>query len=74
MIVGGARCRVVGRISMDLLAVDVTALPDNAARRGEWATLIGGDLDIDTLAAQCGTIGYELMCNLGRRYARVYKR
>ena len=73
MMIGRERCRIVGRISMDLLAVDVTALPDNAARRGEWATLIGGDLDIDTLAAQCGTIGYELMCSLGRRYARIYK-
>ena len=74
MLIGGARCRVVGRVSMDLLAVDVTALPDNAARRGEWATLIGGDVDIDTLAGQCRTIGYELMCTLGHRYARVWKR
>lgn len=73
MIIAGTRCRVVGRVSMDLLAVDVTSLPDNAARRGDWATLIGGDLDIDRLAAHCGTIGYELMCNLGRRYARLYK-
>lgn len=73
MIVAGTRCRVVGRVSMDLLAVDVTALPDHAARRGEWATLIGGDVDIDRLAAQCGTIGYELLCNLGRRYSRLYK-
>jgi alanine racemase len=73
MMIGGARCRVVGRVSMDLLAVDVTALSDNAARRGEWATLVGGDIDIDALAAQCGTIGYELMCNFGRRYAREWK-
>ncbi len=72
MTIAGARCRVVGRISMDLLAVDVTALPDNAARRGEWATLIGGELDVDTLAAQCRTIGYEIMSNLGRRHTRVY--
>ncbi|HEY2137564.1 MAG TPA: alanine racemase [Xanthobacteraceae bacterium] len=73
MIVAGARCRVVGRVSMDLLAIDVTALPDNAARRGEWATLIGPDLDIDALATQCGTIGYELLCSLGRRYSRILK-
>jgi alanine racemase len=74
MMIGGTRCRVVGRVSMDLMAVDVTALADNAARRGEWATLIGGDLDVDALAAHCGTIGYELMCTLGHRYARVWKR
>jgi alanine racemase len=72
MIVAGARCRVVGRISMDLLAIDVTALPDNSVRRGEWATLLGPELDIDSLAAHCGTIGYELLCGLGRRYSRVW--
>ena len=73
MMIAGARCRVVGRVSMDLLAADVTALPQNAARRGEWATLIGGDIDVDALAARCRTIGYEIMCNLGHRYARVYQ-
>ena len=74
MLIGEARCRVIGRVSMDLLAVDVTAVAENVARRGEWATLIGPGIDIDTLAAQCGTVGYELMCNLGRRYSRVWKR
>jgi alanine racemase len=59
---------------MDLLAVDVTGLPESMARRGEPATLVGGSVDIDTLAAQCGTIGYELMCGFGKRYARVWKR
>jgi alanine racemase len=73
VVIGGTRCHVVGRVSMDLMAVDVTALPDNVARRGEWATLIGDVVDIDALAGQCGTIGYELMCRLGRRYARVWK-
>jgi alanine racemase len=74
MMIGEARCRVVGRVSMDLLAVDVTAVPENVARRGEWATLIGPGIDIDTVAAQCGTVGYELMCNLGRRFSRTWKR
>ncbi len=73
VMIGEARCRVVGRVSMDLLAVDVTSVPENVARRGEWATLIGNGIDIDALAAQCGTIGYELMCSVGRRYARVWK-
>ena len=74
VVIAETRCRIVGRISMDLLAVDVTGLPENLTRRGEWATLIGGSVDIDTLAAQCGTIGYELLCGLGRRYTRVWKR
>jgi alanine racemase len=74
VVIAETRCRIVGRISMDLLAVDVTGLPENVTRRGEWATLVGGSVDIDALAAQCGTIGYELLCGLGRRYARVWKR
>jgi len=74
VVIADTRCRIVGRISMDLLAVDVTGLAENLTRRGEWATLIGGSVDIDTLAAQCGTIGYELLCGLGRRYMRVWKR
>ncbi|HEY1542736.1 MAG TPA: alanine racemase [Xanthobacteraceae bacterium] len=73
MMIGNTRCHVVGRVSMDLLAVDVTAVPEHIARRGEWATLIGNGIDIDTLAAQCGTIGYELMCGMGRRYSRIWK-
>jgi len=73
-VIADTRCRIIGRISMDLLAVDVTGLPENLTRRGEWATLVGGSIDIDALADRCGTIGYELLCGLGRRYARVWKR
>src|SRR5262249_23414408 len=72
VLIADRRCRVVGRVSMDLLAVDVTGLPGHVTRRGEWATLIGDRIDIDTLATQCDTIGYELLCGLGRRYARVW--
>jgi alanine racemase len=58
---------------MDLLAVDVTDLPDGRVRRGDLATLIGGDLGVDELGAACGTVGYEVLTSLGRRYHRVYK-
>jgi alanine racemase len=57
---------------MDLLAVDVTALPDNAVRRGDLITLIGGTIGVDDLAAAAGTIGYEILVSLGRRYHRIY--
>jgi alanine racemase len=73
VIVGGKRCPVAGRVSMDLLAVDVTDLAEGAARRGDLATLIGDGMSIDDLAAGMGTIGYEVLTNLGRRYHRVYK-
>jgi alanine racemase len=73
VIIAGKRCPVAGSVSMDLLAVDVTDLPEGAARRGGLATLIGDGLSIDDLAAGMGTIGYEVLTSLGRRYHRVYK-
>jgi alanine racemase len=71
-IVGGKRCSLAGRISMDLLAIDVTDA-GGAARRGELVMLIGGDIGVDELAAFGRTIGYEVLTSLGRRYHRVYR-
>jgi alanine racemase len=73
VIIAGRRCPLVGRVSMDLLAVDVTDLPENSARRGDFAQLIGGEIGIDELAAASGTIAYEILTGLGRRYHRLYK-
>jgi alanine racemase len=72
-IVAGRHCPLAGRISMDLLAIDVTDLPEGAARRGDFATLIGGDIGVDELGAAAGTIGYEVLTSLGQRYHRIYK-
>jgi alanine racemase len=73
VVVAGKRCPIAGRVSMDLMAVDVTDLPANAARRGHMVTLIGEGIAVDELAHHFGTIGYEVLTNLGQRYARVYK-
>jgi alanine racemase len=73
VIVAGKRCPIAGRVSMDLIAVDVTDLEKNAARRGHMATLIGEGITVDELAHHFGTIGYEVLTSLGPRYARVYK-
>jgi alanine racemase len=73
VIVAGKRCPIAGRVSMDLIAVDITDLPPNAARRGHMVTLIGEGITVDELAHRFGTIGYEVLTSLGRRYARVYK-
>jgi alanine racemase len=73
VIVAGRRCPIVGRVSMDVFTVDVTDLPDGAARRGGLATLIGDGLDVDEVGAAMGTIGYEVLTVLGKRYHRVYK-
>jgi alanine racemase len=72
-IIAGLRCTLAGRVSMDLLAVDITDLPEGAVRRGDVATLIGDEISVDHLAANAGTIGYEVLTSLGRRYHRVYK-
>ncbi|HMA57753.1 MAG TPA: alanine racemase [Pseudolabrys sp.] len=72
-VVSGTRCPLAGRVSMDLVAVDVTALPENAVRRGDLVTLIGDSIGVDDLAAAAGTIGYEVLVNLGWRYHRVYR-
>ncbi len=72
VVIAGKRCPVAGRISMDLTAIDITDLPANAARRGHMATLIGDGITVDELAHHFGTIGYEVLTSLGRRFARVY--
>ena len=73
VVVAGKRCPVAGRISMDLMAIDVTDLPDKTARRGHMVTLIGEGITVDELAHHFGTIGYEVLTSLGKRYARIYK-
>jgi alanine racemase len=72
-VVAGKRCPIAGRVSMDLIAIDITDLPNNAARRGHMVTLLGEGITVDELAHHFGTIGYEVLTSLGRRYARVYK-
>lgn len=73
VVVAGKRCPVAGRISMDLTAIDVTDLDKTAARRGHLVTLIGEGITVDELAHHFGTIGYEVLTSLGKRYARIYK-
>jgi alanine racemase len=72
-IIAGQRCPVAGRVSMDLIAIDITDLPAGSVRRGHMATLIGGGITVDELARHFGTIGYEVLTSLGPRYHRVYR-
>ena len=72
-IVAGKKCPLAGRVSMDLLAIDITELPENAGRRGDLAILIGDEITVDDMAKSAGTIGYEVLTGLGRRYHRVYR-
>ncbi|MFH6784018.1 MULTISPECIES: alanine racemase [Methylobacterium] len=72
-VVGGVRCPFVGNVSMDLIILDVTEAPREALFRGAPATLIGDGLDLETVGRNAGTIGYEILTGLGRRYERVYR-
>lgn len=66
----GRYAPLVGRVSMDLIAIDVTDIP--GAERGDWAELFGPNVSVDEVARHAETIGYELLTGLGRRYARTY--
>lgn len=65
VLVDGVRTRLVGRVSMDMLCVDLTPCPK--ARVGSPVTLWGQGLPIDDVAEASGTVGYELMCALAPR-------
>ncbi|MFN3954544.1 MAG: alanine racemase [Pararhodobacter sp.] len=65
---GDTPCPVVGRVSMDLLTVDVTDLPEVP----EALDLLGQHQSVDDLAEAAGTIGYEILTSLGARYKRRY--
>jgi alanine racemase len=68
---GGKRCPIVGRISMDMMVVDVTDV-DRPIKRGDQAEILGPNILIDEAANWAGTISYELLTRLGSRYARLY--
>jgi alanine racemase len=72
-VIAGRRCPFVGRVSMDLIAIDVTDLTEGAVHRGSLVTLIGEGLDLDMVADDVGTISYEILTRLGHRYARIYR-
>jgi alanine racemase len=63
---------VLGRVSMDLITIDVTSVPESHARRGQWVELIGPNVSAQELAARAGTIDYEVLTNLGSRALRRY--
>jgi len=68
----GRSVPVVGRVSMDLITADVSSLPGALVQPGAWVELIGPRCSVDQLAAEAGTIGYEILTGLSRRYRRVW--
>ncbi len=72
VLVEGVPCPLVGRISMDLTIIDVTDVPADRVRVDAMVEWLGPHADVDEQARTCGTIGYEILVNLGRRHRRHY--
>lgn len=70
--IGAHAAPILGRVSMDLVTVDVTAVPEEVSRRGAWVELIGPNVPAQTMAHHAGTIDYEVLTNLGQRAFRRY--
>jgi alanine racemase len=71
-VIGGHRVPVVGRVSMDLITLDVTGLPDAVVQPGCLVDLIGPDISLEEVAQRAGTINYEILTRLSQRARRRY--
>lgn len=69
----GTRLPILGRVSMDSLMVDASALAADALPHGSLVELIGPHQTLEAIAADAGTISYEILTRLGQRYHRQYK-
>lgn len=68
----GVRLPFVGRVSMDSIVLDTSALPAGMLKAGDLVELIGDNQTVDDVAALSGTIGYEVLTSLGPRFHRRY--
>jgi alanine racemase len=72
VVIGGVRCPIIGRVSMDMTCVDVSRVPAAKLARATAAEFFGRSISVDEAAGWAGTISYELLNHLGNRYTRVY--
>jgi len=68
----GQPCPVLGRVSMDLVTIDLSNIKGAMPKQGDALEILGENQSVDDLAAAAGTIGYEILTSLGSRYAREY--
>ena len=71
MLIDGQRCPLVGRVSMDMLTVDISAVP--AVPINAPVILWGNGLPVESVARWAGTINYELLCQVTDRVQREYR-
>ncbi|WP_305985039.1 alanine racemase [Roseibium sp. MMSF_3544] len=70
--IGGHRAPILGRISMDMITLDVTDVPDHLVKRGAFVEMLGPNVAAADLAAYAETIDYEYLTSLGQRFERIY--
>lgn len=68
----GVRLPFLGRVSMDSIILDISALPPGRLREGDLVELLGPSQSVDDAAGHAGTIGYEILASLGPRFHRHY--
>lgn len=68
----GVRLPFAGRVSMDSIILDISALPTGALAPGDLVDLLGPEQTVDQVAESAGTIGYEILTGLGKRFHRRY--
>ncbi|MEO0329917.1 MAG: alanine racemase C-terminal domain-containing protein, partial [Pseudomonadota bacterium] len=71
-VIDGHKAPMLGRVSMDLTTFDVSDIPNSILENTDWVEVFGPELPIDEVAQACGTIGYELLTDLGNRYIREF--
>ncbi|MCJ8151131.1 alanine racemase [Shinella sedimenti] len=69
----GIRLPIVGRVSMDSITIDISALPEGRLTLGSRVELLGPNQTLQDVARDAGTISYEILTGLGNRYQRTYR-
>ncbi|QCJ00193.1 alanine racemase [Agrobacterium larrymoorei] len=68
----GIRLPIAGRVSMDSMTLDISALPEGTLKHGSLVEIIGPNQPLEAIAEDAGTIAYEILTRLGQRYRRTY--
>ena len=72
VVVAGYRVPLFGTVSMDMITIDLSGVPDGAVEVGEWVEIFGTNAPVERVAEQAGTIPYEVLTGIGPRVRRIY--
>ena len=72
VVVAGYRVPLFGTVSMDMITIDLSGVPEDAVEVGEWVEIFGPNAPIERVAEQAGTIPYEILTGIGPRVERIY--